>query len=115
MMPFAVLPVREFKDASPDAAKVMWLSIALWCLFRMINRMRLGDYLVVGAVTGLATATKYPAGAIMLGLLVAHLETQRLQDRSLLNAMLAPRFYLMALVAAIVLFCATPYVFLDWA
>jgi hypothetical protein len=115
IMTFATLPVRESKYATTDVATVMWLSVALWCLLRMIKRGRLGDYLMAGAVTGLATATKYSAGALMLGLLVAHCEARRLRGESILGGLFAARLYLMALAAAIVLFVATPYVFLDVA
>jgi hypothetical protein len=115
IMTFATLPVRESKYATTETATAMWLSVALWCLFRMIKRRRLRDYLVAGAVTGLATATKYPAGALMIGLVVAHFEVRRSEGQPLLDGLLTPRLYLMGLAFAIVFFCVTPYVFLDWA
>lgn len=115
IMTFATLPVRESKYATTDAATVMWLSVAIWCLFRMIKRGRVGDYLAAGAVTGLATATKYPAGALMFGLLVAHCETLRRRGETILGGLRSARLYLMVLASALVLFLATPYVFLDLA
>ena len=56
IMTFATLPVRESKYATTETATAMWLSVALWCLFRMIKRRRLRDYLVAGAVTGRRSA-----------------------------------------------------------
>lgn len=115
IMAVATLPVRESKYATTDAAGVLWLSLALWFLLRMVRRGQVADYLAAGALTGLAIATKYPAGALVGGLIVAHFEARAAHRQSLLSGLAAPRLYLMGLVCAAVFVCATPYFFLDWA
>jgi len=115
IMTVVTLAVRESKYATTDAAVVWWLSLALWFVFRIVRRGELADYLAAGALTGLAIATKYPAGALVGGLIVAHFEARAAKGQSWLGGLIAPRLYLMGLVCFLVFFCATPYFFLDWA
>lgn len=114
IMAVATLPVRESKYATTDAAGVLWLSLALWFLLRMVRRGQVTDYLAAGALTGLAIATKYPAGALVGGLVVAHFEARAAHGQSGLGGLVDERLYLMGLVCAAVFVCATPYFFLDW-
>jgi len=115
IMTFTTLDVRDSKYATADAATVLWLSMALWLMLRMVRRGWPRDYLLAGAATGLAIASKYPAGAIVFGLTVAHLEARRREGKSLWKALFDARIYLVGAATAVVFFCFTPYLFLDWA
>lgn len=115
ILAFATLAVRESKFATTDSATVLWLTLALWFVFRMARRGQLADYVAAGALTGLAVATKYPAGALVGGLIVAHFEARAAHGQSWLGGLISPRLYFMGLVCFLVFFCSTPYFFLDWA
>ena len=112
---FATLPVRESKYATTDAATMFWLTLGLAMILRMAKRGRTLDYLGAGFFSGLATATKYPAGAVVFAVAAAHLGACRRERRSLWQTIGDPGIYLAAGTAAVTFFCATPYVILDWA
>jgi hypothetical protein len=111
---FTTLPVRESKYATTDAAAVFWLTLALAMALRIARRGRTTDYLGAGLFSGLAIATKYPAGAEMFAVAAAHLGVCRRERRSFRQTIGDPGIYLAAGTAAVVFFCATPYLFLDW-
>lgn len=114
IMTFTTLPVRESKYATTDAATVFWLTLALAMVVRMAWRGRTMDYLGAGFFSGLATAAKYPAGAVLFSMAAAHLGICRRERRSWGRTMGDPGIYLAVGTAALVFFCATPYLFLDW-
>jgi Dolichyl-phosphate-mannose-protein mannosyltransferase len=112
---FATLHVRESKYATTDAAAVFWLTLAIAMVLRIARRGRSVDYLGAGFFAGLATATKYPAGAVVFAVAAAHLGVSRRERRSLWQTIGDPGIYLAGLTAAVTFFCATPYMVLDWA
>ena len=112
---FATLPVRESKYATTDAATMFWLTLALAMILRIAMRGRSLDYVGAGFFSGLATATKYPAGAVVFAIAAAHLGICRRERRSLWQTVGDPGIYLVAGTAAVTFFCATPYLILDWA
>lgn len=114
IMTFTTLPVRESKYATTDAATVFWLTLALAMVLRMAWRGRTVDYLGAGFFSGLATAAKYPAGAVLFGMVAAHLGICRRERRTLWQTLGDPGIYLAVGTAAVVFFCATPYLLLDW-
>jgi hypothetical protein len=111
---FTTLPVRESKYATTDAATVFWLTLALVMVLRMTWRGRTADYFGAGFFSGLATATKYPAGAVLFGMVAAHLGICWRERRSWWQTLGDPGIYLAVGTAGLVFFCATPYLFLDW-
>ncbi len=114
IMTFTTLPVRESKYATTDAATVLWLTLVLAMVVRMAWRGRTVDYLGAGFFSGLATAAKYPAGVVLFGVVAAHLGICRRERRSWWQTLEDPGIYLAVGTAAVVFFCATPYLFLDW-
>ncbi len=112
---FSTIHLRESKYAVTDVATAFWLTIALAMLLRIIRSGRDEDYIGAGFFSGLATATKYPAGAIFFGLAAAHLEARHREGRSLWSSLGDLRPYMAAWTAMIAFFCATPYVILDRA
>jgi hypothetical protein len=112
---FATLAVRESKYATTDAAAVFWLTIVLAMTLRIARRGRSLDYLGAGFFAGLATASKYPAGAVLFAVVAAHFGICRRERRSWVQRIGDPGIYLAVGTAAMVFFCATPYVILDWA
>jgi hypothetical protein len=114
IMTFTTLPVRESKYATADAASVFWLTLALAMVLRIARRGRSLDYVGAGLFAGLAIATKYPAGAVLFAIVTAHFGSCRRQRSRWWYYIADPGIFLAIGVAAIVTFCATPYVFLDW-
>ncbi len=111
---FATLHVRESKFATTDAAAVLLTALACWMMLRVVIRGGLRDSTGAGLLAGLATAAKYPAGAVLAGVGLAHLGARRREGRSLWRIVRDIRPYL-ALYAAVVAFLAgTPYFLLDW-
>jgi hypothetical protein len=111
---FTTLAVRESKYATTDAATVFWMTLALAMALRMTWRGRTLDYLAAGFFAGLATASKYPAGAVLFAIVAAHLGNCWRERRSWLQTLGDPGIYLAVGAAGLVFFCATPYLILDW-
>ncbi|HYL60013.1 MAG TPA: hypothetical protein VEU51_14175 [Candidatus Acidoferrales bacterium] len=87
----------------------------------MLLRIAVGGswryYLGAGVFAGLATATKYPAGAILIAVAAAHLEARwREGGRNFLwRALGDARIYLAGVAAITATICASPYLVLNWA
>ena len=104
----AVLPlhVRFSHLAITDIPAAFWVALSLLGSVRIIQEGRPRDYLLAGIAAGLATATKYPGGFVLLAALTATLmRSPTLKSRGLW----------ITLGSALVIFCATtPYVWLDY-
>lgn len=111
----ATLAERNSKYATTDAAAVLWISLALIAILTIARRGRTRDYLAAGLLTGVASATKYPAGALVFAIFVAHLEMRRRNGRSLPGALADFKLYIAAAASIAAFACATPYFFLDRA
>ncbi len=114
IMTFATIHVRESKYSTTDAPAVFWLTLAIGMLLRVVHRGRRGDSLLAGVFTGIAMGTKYPAGAILAGMALAHLSARRREGRSLWRVFRDIRPYITLVTALIVFACVTPYLLLDW-
>jgi hypothetical protein len=110
----STISVRESKYATTDAAAAFWVTLAIAMLLRMLRRGRYADYAGAGFFSGLATATKYPAGAIIFAVVAAHIGASRREGRTPLSTIRDPRAYVAAGMALVTFFCATPYAILDW-
>ena len=107
LLAVSVLHVRQTPLAAVDVPLAFWVAGATWAAVRLLIADRTRDYLLAGALVGLAASTKYPGVAVGLAIPVAHLCARR----SILQGRLwaAP-------IAAVALFLATsPYVLLDFA
>jgi hypothetical protein len=112
IMAVAFLPVFYSKHALNDTVTMAPVAVGLvGCLF-VYERGRWHDWLLAGAAIGVATATKYTAGALVVSLLIAAaLRVQR--DRSeLRNAILGLGFAVACLFAAFAIL--NPYALLHW-
>ncbi len=114
ILALATLPVRESKYATADAGMVFWLALALGMVLRVVRHGRYRDYVAAGLFAGLAAATKYPAGAVVVAIAAAHFAAWRREGNSLPRLVRDPRIYLAGFVTVTAFFCATPYFFLDW-
>ena len=111
---FTTLHVRESKYSTTDAACVFWLTLALGMMLRVIVRGRQSDSLWAGVFTGLAMGTKYPAGAVLAGMAVAHIGVRYQEGRSLWRVFRDIRPYITLITALLTFVCVTPYLLLDW-
>ncbi len=111
----ATLHVRESKYATTDAPAVFVLVLAMGALLRLVVGGKLRLAITAGALTGLAAATKYPAGAFAVALGLAQFGTRWREGRSLWRTPfdLRPWASLWALCA--VFSVATPWFWIDWA
>jgi hypothetical protein len=71
MMAVAFIPVYYGHQALNDVATLVPVTLSLWGSARVLRRGALVDYLLAGAAAGLALATKYPGGIVLLPLLTA--------------------------------------------
>ncbi len=111
---FSSIHVLNSKFATTDVGTVFWLTLAIAMILRIANYGRYRDYILAGIFSGLATATKYPAGAIVFGVAAAHLGASW-RGRGLWRAFIDPRIYLAAVITFLAFFLGTPYTLLDWA
>ncbi len=114
VMTFATLHVRESKYATTDAAAVFWLTLSIGMMLRVIGRGRRVDSLLAGVFTGLAMGTKYPTGAILAGMALAHIGARHREGRSIWRVFRDIRPYITLITALAVFVCVTPYLLLDW-
>lgn len=115
IMTLEPIHVLNSKFATTDAAVAFWLTLAIAMLPRIVKRGRFIEYVLAGIFSGLAIGTKYPAGAVVFGVVAAHFGARRRKEKSLRTALADPRIYLAGGLTLIVFFCATPYFLLDWA
>lgn len=111
---FSTIHVRESKYATTDAATTFWLTIALWLVLRVIRLGRVRDSLFAGLVAGFAVANKYPAGAVLVAVGLAHFEARFREGRTLWRTVFDLRPYVAVYGAVVAALCATPYLVLDW-
>ena len=106
LLAVGALHVRQSPLAAVDVPMTFWFAGATWAAVRLLQRQGLRDYLLAGALVGLAAGTKYPGGLAGAGVLAAHLLARR--------SPFAGRLWLagMASVGAFLLVC--PYVLLDY-
>ncbi len=111
---FLTLHVRDSKFAVTDVAAGFWTTLAIAMLLRIGQRGWRRDYLLAGIFSGVATATKYPAGLLAIAVMVTHLEVMR-RDQVPLRAVLRDgRVNLWAAASIAAFMASAPYLFLDW-
>jgi hypothetical protein len=106
--------VRESKFAKVEGPAGLWLALSILMMLRITSRGRPMNYALAGFFCGLAAATHYPAGAIAIGIAVAHLEARHRENLSMLGSLKDGRIYLAGLVTILTFCCINPYFFLDW-
>lgn len=111
---FATIHVRESKYATTDAAATFWLTLALGAMLRVITDGRMRWSVIGGVLTGLAIATKYPAGAVLAGFAVAHVGARWREGRTLWRVFRDLRPWTTLWCALAVAAAATPWLLLDW-
>ena len=105
--------VRESKFAKMQVPSGFWLVLAVGMMLRIARRGRLSDYALAGFFSALSIATAYQSAPIVFGVLAAHLESRRRENRSLLTALADSRIYLAGCVTLLTFSCVTPYTVLN--
>ncbi len=95
-----------------DVMASFFMLASLLFAIRAQKRGRLKDYMISGALVGIATATKWPSAIVAIGLVgvavhrsVAERQGYRVESRNVAAA------FACALIA---LFLSSPYIFFDW-
>ncbi len=104
---FNVLHVRQSYLTAVDIPLAFWSVVAVWAAARLLYCERLRDYVLAGALLGLAVSCKYTAAALAPVIVMGHALARRL---------LVDRRLVLAGVLALAAFASTsPYVLLDLA
>jgi tetratricopeptide (TPR) repeat protein len=99
--------VRQSHLAGVDAAMTLWYTGAVWASVRLLKKETLQDYLLAGALVGLAASTKYPGALAAGAVLAAHF----LARRSLFDQ----RLWAAGAVSLGCFLLLSPYALLDFA
>lgn len=110
---FAPSHVRDSKFATADVPAGFWTALGILMMLRIVQRGSWLDYLLAGVFCGVAFATKYPAGALLLGVFTAHLEARRRDP--LLRSLADRKVLLIAIGFGIAAIISTPYLVFDWS
>jgi hypothetical protein len=105
--------VRESKFAKIQVPSGLWLVLAMGMMLRIARSGRGSDYALTGFFSALAIATNYQAAPVVFGVVAAHLEARRRENRPPLTALADWRIYLAGCVTLLTFFFATPYTVLD--
>ncbi len=112
VMAVAFLPVFYSHLALNDVPALLPLAVSVWGSAGVLTRGRRSDWVVAGAGLGLAAATKYTAGIVVLPLVVA--AAYRFADKDARSAAL--RGALIAVGASVAAFLiANPHALLSWS
>ncbi len=112
LIAFAFLPVFYSKQALNDVVTLVPVTVALVASLLVLERGRLLDWALAGAAVGVATATKYTAGAMLATLAVAALGRLVTRRDSLRPALVGAAVAGVAFVAAF--FVLNPFALLDF-
>ena len=111
LLALAAFHVEHSHYLTTDAATGLWVVLSLLGAWRVVTTGDWSGYVLGGTGVGLAAGTKYNAGVVALGLVVAHLLHWRLAGLH--------RSFVRLVAAGIISLCAflvtTPYALLDWA
>ena len=107
LLAVGVVHLRQSYLAGVDAAMTFYYVGAVWAAVRLLQRDHLRDYLLAGALVGLAAACKYPGALAGFGVLAAHLVARR--------SLLSRHLWLAGLIAAGVFVSLSPYLILDFS
>ncbi len=106
--------VRYSHLAKPDAAMVFLLVTAIYFAVRIATQGKLRDYLLAGALGGLAISAKYNAVTMMVAIAAAHLF--RNSGESVLTNLKTNLHYLAFALSLVIVFffMGTPFALLDY-
>lgn len=107
LMAVNVLHVRQTPVASVDTAMTFWFTAAVWAGTRLVDHRGTRDYVLAGALVGLAAGTKYPGAACAGAIAAAHLQSRR--------GALDRRLWIAGATSAIAFVAVSPFVLLDFA
>jgi hypothetical protein len=110
-MAFAFLPVAYSKLALNDVPALVGVCLSLWGAAGVLRGGRLRDYALAGVGLGLAAATKYTGGVVVLALLAAALARGRGGDGW---GPVAARTALAGVLALATFVALVPYSVVDW-
>lgn len=108
------LPVREAHFAVSDAPVALAVVVMLYLCLGIIERGHWPTYLGAGVALGLAAATKYSAGLLVIPLGVAHLASHR-YDSWRARILSGWKVILAGLVSLVTFALASPYTLIQFA
>jgi hypothetical protein len=114
LLAVSFIHVRDSKFAKSEVPAGFWLALSILMMLRIPQRGRVIDYGLAGLFCGLAAATHYPAGAVAIGILVAHLEARRREGKSLFGSLIDSRIIVAGFFSIVAFLAADPSFILEW-
>ncbi|MEW5868247.1 MAG: glycosyltransferase family 39 protein [Chloroflexota bacterium] len=102
------LHVHYSKFVRTDIQATFWVVLAFWFCLNIVEKGCWRDYLLAGAMTGIATATKYPAALIFASIIIAHLLIRNWDPSHQIKLISS------GLASFAAMFASSPYLFLDY-
>jgi len=110
-----LIHVRDSRFATVDVPMTFFITMSLWFAVRVSRWWRLRDFVLAGGFAGLATATKYNAGLVILGVTVATLSAFARDTEERPAALtLSMRLVLAGVVMGVVFALSTPFTLLQY-
>ena len=106
--------VRESHFAKVDVPMTCLMVLAAVFILDLYRRGGIREYLLSGLVSGLATSTKYNAGALCFSIVIAHLLREPRPGWSGWRRPLDPRLLAAALTMVAGFIIGSPYALIDW-
>jgi hypothetical protein len=108
------LHARDAHFAVSDVPATALVTASLLFSVRVVRDGRRRDYVLAGLLAGLAAATKYSGGVVLVSLLAAHFLSDSTRALSWRRRLLDRRLIAAALVCVAGFLIAVPYAVLDW-
>jgi tetratricopeptide (TPR) repeat protein len=106
LLALCVVHIRQSSLAAVDIPMAFWYVGATWAAVGLLTRDQLRDYILAGALVGLAASNKYPGALAGVATAAAHfLAGRRLADS---------RLWLAGLVAIVTFIAGSPFVLGDF-
>lgn len=108
------LHARQSHFAVSDVPATALVAAALLFSMRVLRHARPRDYAIAGLLAGLAAATKYSGGLVVVSLVAAHLLAEGAPVRAMPRRLFDRRLLLAAASFAAAFLLAVPFAVLDW-
>lgn len=115
LLTIAELHVQMSQVMKTDAASVLFVVAALWFAVDVVERSTWRAACLAGTCAGLAAATRYPSGIVMLAVIGAHVLAAARRGRPVWHALLEKKFWVSTIAIPAAFLAASPFTVIDWS